>query len=41
MVKNMETIKDANALNPKPLMLSEEESAWKTNIYISVSKEVP
>lgn len=41
MVKNMEMIKDADALNPKPLMLSDEESAWKTNIYIAVSKEVP
>ena len=41
MVKNMEIIKDADALNPKPLMLSDEGSAWKTNIYIAVSKEVP
>ena len=41
MVKNMEMIKDADALNEKPLMLSDEESAWKTNIYIAVSKEVP
>jgi len=41
MVKNMELIKDADALNEKPLMLSDEESAWKTNIYIAVSKEVP
>jgi hypothetical protein len=41
MVKNMELIKDADALNEKPLMLSDEGSAWKTNIYIAVSKEVP
>ncbi|HJX50399.1 MAG TPA: hydrolase [Candidatus Nanoarchaeia archaeon] len=41
MVKNMEIIKDADALNPKPLMLSDEGSTWKTNIYIAVSKEVP
>jgi hypothetical protein len=36
----MEMIKDADAFNSKPLMLSDEESAWKTNIYIGVSKKV-
>ena len=41
MVKNMEMIKEADALNPQSLMLSDEESPWKTNIYIGVSKEVP
>jgi hypothetical protein len=40
MVKNMEMIKEANALNPQSLMLSDECSPWKTNIYIAVSKEV-
>ena len=34
-------IKDADAINPKPLMLSDEESTWKTNIYFGVRKEVP
>ena len=33
MVKNMEMIKEADALNPQPLMLSDEHSAWKTNIF--------
>ena len=41
IVKNMEMIKDADALTPQPLMLSDEYSPWKTNIYIAVSKEVP
>jgi hypothetical protein len=41
IVKNMEMIKEADALNPQPLMLSDECSPWKTNIYIAVSKEVP
>ena len=41
MVKNMELIKEADALNPQPIMLSDEHSPWKSNIYIGVSKEVP
>jgi len=41
MVKNMELIKEEDALNPQPLMLSDEQSPWKSNIYIGVSKEVP
>lgn len=41
MVKNMELIKEADALNPQPLMLSDEHSPWKANIYIGVSKEIP
>jgi hypothetical protein len=40
MVKNMEMIKGADALSPQPLMLSDEESAWKTNIFIGVNKKV-
>lgn len=41
MVKNMEMIKEADALAPGPLMLSDETSLWGSDIYINVSKEVP
>jgi len=41
MVKNMEMIRAAGALAPKPLMLSDEKSLWRSDIYIAVSKEVP
>ncbi|QLJ52794.1 MAG: hypothetical protein Sv326_0619 [Candidatus Fermentimicrarchaeum limneticum] len=41
MVKNMERIKEAGALAPKPLMLSDEKSLWGADIYIAVNKEVP
>ena len=41
MVKNMEMIQKADALEPEPLMLSDEKSLWGSDIYIAVSKEVP
>ncbi len=41
MVRNMEKIKQAGALTPEPLMLSDEKSLWGADIYIAVSKEVP
>jgi len=41
MVRDMEKIKSAGALAPKPLMLSDEKSLWGSDIYIAVSKEVP
>jgi hypothetical protein len=41
MVKNMEKIKLADALNQESLMLSDENSLWGSDIYIAVSKEVP
>ena len=41
MVRNMERIQEAGALAPTPLMLSDENSLWGTDIYIAVSKEVP
>lgn len=41
MVKNMERIQKAGALADDPLMLSDEKSAWGTDLYIAVSKEVP
>lgn len=39
--RNMEKIKASDALNPQPIMLTEGKSAWRTDIYIAVSKEVP
>lgn len=41
MVKNMEKVNKANALVPVPLMLSDENSLWGSDIYIAVSKNVP
>jgi len=41
MVRNMEMIKQAGALAPQPLMLSDEKSLWGADIYIAVSKSVP
>ena len=41
MVKNMDKIKKANALAEVPLMLSDENSLWGSDIYIAVGKEVP
>ncbi len=41
MVKNMEKISSAGALAPQPLMLSDENSLWGADVYISVNSEVP
>ena len=41
MVKNMESIKEADALVPEPLLLSDEKSLWGADVYIAVAKEVP
>jgi hypothetical protein len=41
VVRNMEKIKQADALTAEPLMLSDENSLWGADIYIAVSKEVP
>jgi len=41
MAKNMDRIQKTDALNPEPLMLSDEKSLWGSDIYIAVSKEVP
>ena len=41
MVRNVERIKEAGALVPLPVMLSDEKSLWGADIYIAVSKEVP
>jgi hypothetical protein len=41
IVKNMELIKGADALPAEPLMLSDENSLWGSDIYINVGKKVP
>ena len=41
MVRNMEKIKQAGALSPEPIILSDENSLWGADVYIAVSKEVP
>jgi hypothetical protein len=41
MVKNMDKIDKADALSPEVLILSDEKSLWKSDLYIAVSKEVP
>ena len=41
MVRNMEKISAADALEPEPLMLSDENSLWGSDIYIAISKELP
>ena len=40
MVRNVEMIRQAGALESEPLMLSDEKSLWGADIYIAVSKEV-
>lgn len=41
MTKNMEMIKQADAMPPLFLMLSDEKSLWGSDLYIAVAKEVP
>ena len=41
MVKNMDKVKEAGALVPMPIVLSDEKSLWGADLYIAVSKEVP
>jgi len=41
MVRNMERIKQADALMEEPLLLCDEGSLWGADIYIAVAKEVP
>jgi hypothetical protein len=41
MTRNMERIKEANALVPTPVILSDETSLWGADLYIAVAKEVP
>lgn len=37
----MEKIEAANALSPDQLLLSDEKSLWRAEVFIAVSKEVP
>lgn len=41
IVRNIEKIKDADALPSIPLMLSDENSLWGADIYIAVGRNVP
>lgn len=41
MKKNVEKIMAADAVVDEPLMLSDENSLWGSDIYIAVSKDVP
>lgn len=41
MLKNMDKITKADALSVEPLLLSDEKSMWKSDLYIAVAKEVP
>lgn len=41
ITKNMKKIKNADAMPPFPVILSNEKSAWSSDIYIAVTKEVP
>lgn len=41
MVKNLEKIKAADALSAEPLMLSDENSLFGSDLYIAVSQQVP
>ena len=41
MTKNMAKIEAAGAKTAEPLVLSDEISMWKSDVYISVTREVP
>ena len=41
MVRNITKIKNADALTKTQLVLSDEKSSWRSEVYIAVSKEVP
>ncbi|MHC4744595.1 MAG: hydrolase [Planctomycetota bacterium] len=41
MVRNVEKIMAADAVPPKALMLSDENSLWGADIYIHVTKDIP
>ena len=40
MTKNMAKIEAVDALHPEALVLSDEKSNWKSDLYIAVTKEV-
>ncbi len=41
MVRSMKKIESAGSRSPQQLVLSDEESPWGANVWVSVSKEVP
>ena len=41
MARNMERINSADALEAEPLVLSDENSLWGSDLYIAVTKDVP
>lgn len=41
VVKNVEKIKNANALTKQPLMMCDENSLWGSDVYIAIEKNVP
>ncbi len=41
MAKNMERIKNANALAPLPMTIADEKSMWGADVYIAVNGAVP
>lgn len=41
VVKNMKLMESAGATNADQIMLSDELSPWRSEIYISIDKEVP
>jgi len=41
MKKNMKRIEQADAAAPEVLVLSDDKSLWRSDLYISVSKEIP
>lgn len=41
ITKNMERIMKADALAKEPLMLSDENSLWGSDVYIAVDREIP
>ena len=41
MIKNMALIEDANAKPDNPIILSDEDSLWGSNIFIDITKDVP
>ena len=41
MVRNLERIQAAGALEAEPLVLSDENSLWGSDLYIAVSRDVP
>ena len=41
IIRSLEKIVAAQALTPKPLMLSDEKSLWGSDLYIATTRDVP